>query len=271
VTSCPRRLADFPARRRQRRPAGRRTRRSCPAYLTAPRQPGSGRPGWSSPAPRTWGAACCRSRSTLLRFILDSHPDLACPPETMIGSACVSMIRLFYSLEQSGFAERTDISAPPDISPEGLNRKPNAYGRYLEQRGRGGGATSNWTHINAPTLSRRSIQRRGSSAWYGTLWTASSRARATAPGELAVTVSIRSSPSTQAIPSPRSAPTGSPATRLSSNSTTRIPIAAPLSEGWARRSSPSGRLWRASPSDWSPNHRPEITRRSAWSSRTATA
>ena len=30
-------------------------------------------------------------------------------------------------------------------------------------------------------------------------------------------------------------------------------------------------LWRASPSGWSPNHRPEITRRSAWSSRTATA
>jgi len=58
----------------------------------------------------------------------------------MTGSACVSMIRLFYSLEQSGSAERTDISAPPDISPEGLKTirevLDNAYGRYLEQRGK---------------------------------------------------------------------------------------------------------------------------------------
>ncbi len=81
-----------------------------------------------------------RSGSTLLRFILDSQPDLACPPETMIGSACVSMIRLFYSLEQSGSAERTDISAPPDISPEGLKTirevLDNAYDRYLERRGK---------------------------------------------------------------------------------------------------------------------------------------
>ena len=81
-----------------------------------------------------------RSGSTLLRFILDSHPDLACPPETMIGTACISMIRLFYSLEQAGSAERTDISAPPDISPEGLKAirevLDNAYARYLEQRGK---------------------------------------------------------------------------------------------------------------------------------------
>ncbi len=81
-----------------------------------------------------------RSGSTLLRFMLDSHPDLACPPETMIGSACVSMIRLFYSLEQFGSAERNDISAPPDISAESLKvireTLDNAYIRYLEQRGK---------------------------------------------------------------------------------------------------------------------------------------
>lgn len=32
-----------------------------------------------------------RSGSTLLRFILDSHPELACPPETQIASACRSL------------------------------------------------------------------------------------------------------------------------------------------------------------------------------------
>jgi Sulfotransferase family len=81
-----------------------------------------------------------RSGSTLLRFILDSHPDLACPPETMIGSACATMIRLFGYLENSGVAERTDVFAPPDVSPEGLKvireAIDSAYVRYLTQRGK---------------------------------------------------------------------------------------------------------------------------------------
>jgi Sulfotransferase family len=81
-----------------------------------------------------------RSGSTLLRFILDSHPDLACPPETMIGSACAILIRLYYSLENFGAAERTDVHAPPVVSPEGLKAireaLDNAFGKYLEQRGK---------------------------------------------------------------------------------------------------------------------------------------
>jgi hypothetical protein len=81
-----------------------------------------------------------RSGSTLLRFILDSHTDLACPPETMVGSTCASMVRLFYSLEKSGVAERIDVSAPPDISPESIKAirefLDNAYARYLKQRGK---------------------------------------------------------------------------------------------------------------------------------------
>jgi Sulfotransferase family len=81
-----------------------------------------------------------RSGSTLLRFILDSHPDLACPPETMIGSACATMIRLFGYLENSGAAERTDVFAPPDVSPEGIKvireAIDSAYSRYLSQRGK---------------------------------------------------------------------------------------------------------------------------------------
>jgi Sulfotransferase family len=81
-----------------------------------------------------------RSGSTLLRFILDSHPDLACPPETMTGSACAVLIRLYYSLENFGAAERTDVHAPPAVSPEGLKAIresiDNAFSRYLEQRGK---------------------------------------------------------------------------------------------------------------------------------------
>jgi hypothetical protein len=81
-----------------------------------------------------------RSGSTLLRFILDSHPDLACPPETMTASACAILIRLYYSLENFGAAERTDVHAPPVVSPEGLKAiresLDNAFSRYLEQRGK---------------------------------------------------------------------------------------------------------------------------------------
>jgi hypothetical protein len=36
-----------------------------------------------------------RSGSTLLRFILDSHPDLACPPETNIGPVLQSGFVIF--------------------------------------------------------------------------------------------------------------------------------------------------------------------------------
>jgi Sulfotransferase family len=81
-----------------------------------------------------------RSGSTLLRFILDSHPDLACPPETLVGETCATMLRLFYALEHFGGAERTDMSAPPEVSPESLKvireTLDTAYGRYLDQRGK---------------------------------------------------------------------------------------------------------------------------------------
>ena len=32
-----------------------------------------------------------RSGSTLLRFLLDAHPDLACPPETNLPSLCAQL------------------------------------------------------------------------------------------------------------------------------------------------------------------------------------
>jgi hypothetical protein len=81
-----------------------------------------------------------RSGSTLLRFILDSHPDLACPPETMIGSACGGMIRLWESLEHSSDAERVDIYDPPGVSAAGLvmirAALDGAYESYLKRRGK---------------------------------------------------------------------------------------------------------------------------------------
>ena len=43
-----------------------------------------------------------RSGSTLLRFILDTHPEFACPPETMITAACVALLRSWDILENAG-------------------------------------------------------------------------------------------------------------------------------------------------------------------------
>ncbi len=47
-----------------------------------------------------------RSGSTLLRFILDSHPDFACPPETGVSGACAMFARLWGTLEHGGSGER---------------------------------------------------------------------------------------------------------------------------------------------------------------------
>jgi hypothetical protein len=50
------------------------------------------------------------------------------------------MLHLFDSLEHSRSAERPDVHALPDVSPEGLKvireTLDTAYGRYLEQRGK---------------------------------------------------------------------------------------------------------------------------------------
>jgi hypothetical protein len=81
-----------------------------------------------------------RSGSTLLRFILDSHPDLACPPETLIGATCRAMVRLWESLEHFGDAERTGIYDSLSVSAAGLGMirmaLDSAYDSYLERRGK---------------------------------------------------------------------------------------------------------------------------------------
>jgi protein-tyrosine sulfotransferase len=55
-----------------------------------------------------------RCGSTLLRFIRDSHPGLACPPETGIGYACRDMLRVWGALYPP--LEPTSGQPPPDRS-----------------------------------------------------------------------------------------------------------------------------------------------------------
>jgi hypothetical protein len=81
-----------------------------------------------------------RSGSTLLRLILDSHPDLACPPETQIGSACRYLAESCYVLEEAGSGGRRsagDQSAlPEEVLTLVRTAVDRAFGRYLERSGK---------------------------------------------------------------------------------------------------------------------------------------
>jgi hypothetical protein len=80
-----------------------------------------------------------RSGSTLLRMILDSHPRLACPPETGITSACMQLAMTCDVLENAGAAwSAADDSAelPAAIRAAVRAAVDRAYGNYLSQRGK---------------------------------------------------------------------------------------------------------------------------------------
>lgn len=73
-----------------------------------------------------------RSGSTLMRFILDSHPDLACPPETDVTSACS---RLIHSWNILGDATTGEHDSPPALAAI-RETVDDIYGRYLRRRGK---------------------------------------------------------------------------------------------------------------------------------------
>lgn len=95
-----------------------------------------------------------RSGSTLLRLILDSHPDLACPPETGITSACVQLARAWDVLDN---ADSAGADEPADSSPDALaavrDSLDRAFTGYLRRRGK-----QRWcdksldNHLNAELL-----------------------------------------------------------------------------------------------------------------------
>jgi protein-tyrosine sulfotransferase len=77
-----------------------------------------------------------RSGSTLLRFILDSHPELACPPETDFSLACKYLANTWRVLEDA----RADVSDSPPDSEHVLaairDTIDSAFGRYLRSTGK---------------------------------------------------------------------------------------------------------------------------------------
>jgi hypothetical protein len=80
-----------------------------------------------------------RSGSTLLRFLLDAHPELACPPETSL-PALVGHLAVVWSLiEGAPLSAERDAAPPrvPDAAVAGIRRMVDEMtGSYLARRGR---------------------------------------------------------------------------------------------------------------------------------------
>jgi protein-tyrosine sulfotransferase len=96
----------------------------------------------STSAAPTFILATSRSGSTLLRFIIDSHPDFACPPETQVASACAHLARTWDSLDHAreGDRARGAIDDPITVTPHAAeairDAVSRAYGAYTDARGK---------------------------------------------------------------------------------------------------------------------------------------
>src|SRR5262249_47350516 len=75
-----------------------------------------------------------RSGSTLLRFLLDSHPDFACPPETGISVACAQLARSWGALVNSDSGDQRMLTDPVDLPPRARqairDAVDDAFGEY---------------------------------------------------------------------------------------------------------------------------------------------
>lgn len=80
-----------------------------------------------------------RSGSTLLRFLLDAHPDLACPPETNVPALC-SQLATVWSLIEGAPLSQNRGDEPPDIPEAAIVGVRETMGRmvgsYLARRGK---------------------------------------------------------------------------------------------------------------------------------------
>jgi hypothetical protein len=80
-----------------------------------------------------------RSGSTLLRFLLDAHPELACPPETSMPALCGQLAVVWSLIEGAPLAVERDAapSRVPDAAVAGIRRMLDEMtGSYLARRGK---------------------------------------------------------------------------------------------------------------------------------------
>jgi hypothetical protein len=80
-----------------------------------------------------------RSGSTLLRFVLDAHPDLACPPETDLPGLCAHLATVWSLIEGAPLAANRGDEPPeiPDAAIAGVrDTVDRMVGSYLARRGK---------------------------------------------------------------------------------------------------------------------------------------
>jgi hypothetical protein len=80
-----------------------------------------------------------RSGSTLLRFLLDAHPELACPPETNVPALCAQLATVWSLIEGAPLSANRGDEPPeiPDAAIAGIRQTMDRMvGSYLSRRGK---------------------------------------------------------------------------------------------------------------------------------------
>ena len=80
-----------------------------------------------------------RSGSTLLRFLLDAHPEIACPPETNMPSLCAQLATVWSLIEGAPLSSNRGDEPPdiPDAAIRGVRETMDRMiGSYLMRRGK---------------------------------------------------------------------------------------------------------------------------------------
>ena len=78
-----------------------------------------------------------RSGSTLLRFLLDAHPDLACPPETNLPALCTQLATVWSLIEGAPLSQNRGDEPPviPEAAIAGTRSTMDTMiGSYLQRR-----------------------------------------------------------------------------------------------------------------------------------------
>ena len=98
---------------------------------------GSGKSGL--PADPVFVLCAARSGSTLLRFVLDAHPQLACPPETNVPALCGQLATVWSLIEGAPLSPNRGDEPPdiPDAAITGVRETMDRMvGSYLARRGK---------------------------------------------------------------------------------------------------------------------------------------
>src|SRR6185437_11470830 len=94
-------------------------------------------PGTPAAADPVFVLCTSRSGSTLLRFVLDAHPDLACPPEMKLPFVLAQLARLWSATDGLGRESANGGPAISEAAAAGIRQTMDQMiGPYLARRGK---------------------------------------------------------------------------------------------------------------------------------------